>query len=168
MHCIASRQREWASVIVFAAIHGIVDTQAVVGDGDLVAVKQKTDFTARTERGYHHHCSHHSDSGRQGDGQEPNNPVERAARRGESLTACADSVGCGGHDMRMLPCGLLVAEDVAVCPAGNIQSGACGQEIIAGLRHLHPPFTLQPLHQYGVQPMKETYVRRGIFALRIA
>ncbi len=62
----------------------------------------------------------------------------------------------------------VVAENVAVGPAGNVETRAGGQKIEAGLGQFHAPFALEPRHQHFAQAVEEANVRSGIVALRFA
>ena len=50
---------------------------------------------------------------------------------------------------------LLMAEDVVIRPACNIEPRPCRQEVETGLRHFHPPFQFQPDNQLLAQFVQE-------------
>src|SRR6185437_1482584 len=59
-------------------------------------------------------------------------------------------------------------ENVLVCPAGEIEQGAVGQEIEAGLGELGAPLARQPRVELFLERVEIAHVGRGIILLRIA
>ena len=62
---------------------------------------------------------------------------------------------------------LSVAENVVIRPTGNVEPGAGGQEIEAGLRHVGPALALQPLDHDLVKAMQVTDIGSRIITLRL-
>ena len=58
-----------------------------------------------------------------------------------------------------------MAENVFLCPSGQIEPGADRKKIKAGLRHFGAMLTRQSLDQNGVHGVEEAHIGSGIFAL---